>query len=147
MSSAKPNIEGVVQETEDFLRKQLRIAKEFVEATEQYLERIAKITGQPGENDVNLFGLDLRNVSPPFNAIKLLLQHVQRPLSRHQIVRALVAKGARLGAKQGKSVNQSISANVRIKKLKEPKFDPDSRKQDPSNLVGLPDWKDELFKP
>jgi hypothetical protein len=37
-------------------------------------------------------------------------------------------------------VNPAISTNMKLKKLGEPDYDPDKKKQYPENLVGLPGW-------
>lgn len=70
----------------------------------------------------------------PYDAICAFLRREQIPQNRDVIIQAVIEGGAQLGVHKEKSINQSISTNVGLKKLKEK-----------NGLVGLPNWPDEKF--
>jgi hypothetical protein len=129
----------------DEFKRQLRQRIEYLER--QLIETrrlLAGLDDAPDPLDAGIMemmrGLDMSGVSPPLKAIEMLLKHVGHPISRREICRALVLGGAKLGKLGAKSVNSSISTNVRKKKglkLEEPDHDWNKKKQKPENLVGL----------
>jgi hypothetical protein len=71
----------------------------------------------------------------PYDAICSFLKRQGKPQTRFVVIQAVIEGGARLGEHKEKSINQSISTNVGLKKLKEL-----------NGLVGMTQWADEKFK-
>jgi hypothetical protein len=71
----------------------------------------------------------------PYEAICEFLKIMGKPQTRDGIIHAVIEGRARLGQVKEKSINQSISTNVGLKKLKEM-----------NDLVGLTEWPDSVFK-
>src|SRR6476661_5917086 len=67
----------------------------------------------------------------PYDAICDFLKRQGEPQTRFTITQAAIEGEAKLGADKEKSINQSISTNVGLKKLKEK-----------NDLVGLTSWPD-----
>jgi hypothetical protein len=86
-----------------------------------------------GEPALGLSGLFQNMI--PYDAICAFLKRQGKPQTRLVIIQAVIEGGARLGDNKEKSINQSISTNVGLKKLKEK-----------NGLVGLADWPDDKFK-
>ncbi|HEY2496575.1 MAG TPA: hypothetical protein VGK24_05860 [Candidatus Angelobacter sp.] len=113
-----------------FVRQQIeRLEQELSvwKATEKNL--LAIKAGAPAMGFAGMF----TNMSP-FDAICSFLKRVGNPQPRAIIITAVIEGGASLGAHKEKSINQSISTNVGLKKLKEK-----------NGLVGLPSWPDDKF--
>ena len=85
-----------------------------------------------GEAAMGLKGL-FQNMKP-IEAICAFLKRQGKPQTRFVIIHAVIAGEARLGKNKEKSINQSISTNVGLKKLKES-----------NRLVGMTQWPDEKF--
>lgn len=114
-----------------FVRQQIeRLEYELAvwKSTEQGL-----LAAKAGEAAMGLRGL-FQNM-PPYDAICSFLKREGKPQTRFVIIQAVIEGGARLGARKEKSVNQSISTNVNLGKLKEI-----------SGLVGLTQWPDDKFE-
>jgi len=71
----------------------------------------------------------------PYDAICEFLKLRGKPQTRFVIIQAVIEGGARLGEHKEKSINQSISTNVGLKKLKEL-----------NGLVGMTQWPNEKFR-
>ena len=114
----------------------LAFVRQQIERLEQELN-VWKTTEQgllavkSGEAAMGLRGL-FRDMTP-YAAICAFLKREGKPQTRSIIVHAVISGDAKLGVHKGKSVNQSISTNVRLKKLREM-----------NGLIGLT-WPDEKF--
>jgi hypothetical protein len=78
---------------------------------------------------------DLFQNMAPYDAICAFLKREGRPQPREVIIRAVIEGGASLGVHKEKSINQSISTNVKLSKLKEK-----------NGLVGMTQWPDDKFR-
>jgi hypothetical protein len=111
------------------VRQQIERLKQELEAWEALEQKLLAI--EAGEFALGLKGA-FQNMKP-YDAICAFLKRQGKPQTRFAIIRAVIEGGAKLGADKEKSINQSISTNVGLNKLREM-----------NGLVGLT-WPDEKF--
>lgn len=119
-----PNDLAFVRQKIEYLEQELNVWK----TTEQSLLAV-----KSGEATMGLQGLFV-NMNK-FEAICSFLKREGKPRDRGVIIQAVIEGGAQLGDYKEKSINQSISTNVGLNKLKEI-----------NGLIGLPQWPDEKFE-
>jgi len=71
----------------------------------------------------------------PYDAIHAFLKSVGMPQTREAIIKGLIASGANFGQNKRKSINQSITTNVKLDKLKKV-----------NDYIGLISWADRKFQ-
>lgn len=120
----EPQMIAVVRQRIERLERELAVLKK----TEQGLLAL-----ESGEPSMGLSG-SFVNLSP-YDAICQFLRREGKPQTRATIIRAVIEGGAKLGTHKEKSINQSISTNLGLNKLKEA-----------NGLVGLVEWPDEKFQ-
>jgi len=124
MPEQKPTDRASVRQKIENLEAELQAWKTL----DQQLELIERNASTKG-----LKGLFLN--MPPYDAICAFLTREGKPRTREVIIAAVIEGGARLGKDKDKSINQSLSTNVGLKKLKEM-----------NGLVGLVDWPEKRFQ-
>lgn len=112
-----------------FVRHKIAALEKELGAWKQLDSQLLSIeegTGGPGFNFAGL---------KPYEAICEFLKIMGKPQTREAIMNAVIKGGTRLGVLKEKSVNQSISTNVGLGKIKEL-----------NGLVGLTEWPDSMFQ-